>query len=146
MGGFGSYLSCPYLHCVTIVSQQFLMISLGNKEMLKECGWCGINQIEARKLISSGFVCDTCIGLMVDIIREEVDPMFQLTVDDGTVTKAEHDYWFGEFKKALVFLKQGKLKFAPHTTNSDVDYFIEKHEHLLLEGSDFNKPIVDGVK
>jgi len=50
------------------------------------------------------------------------------------VTKAEHDYWLGEFKKALVFLKQGKLKFAPHTTNSDVDYFLQKHEHLLLDG------------
>jgi len=95
--------------------------------MLKECGWCGINQIEARKLISGppGFVCDTCIGLMVDIIREEVDPMFQLTVTMPSSTKTEHDYWFGEFKKALVFLKQG-----------DVDYFIEKHEHLLLEGSE----------
>jgi len=45
----------------------------------------------------------------------------------------EHDYWFGEFKKALLFLKQGKLKFTPHTTNSDVDYFLEKHGHLLLE-------------
>jgi hypothetical protein len=50
------------------------------------------------------------------------------------ITKAEHDYWIGEFKKALFFLKQGKLKFAPHTTNSDVDSFLEKHEHLLLEG------------
>jgi len=62
---------------------------------------------------------------MVDIIREEVDPMFQLTVTMPSSTKTEHDYWFGEFKKALVFLKQG-----------DVDYFIEKHEHLLLEGSE----------
>ena len=33
-----------------------------------------------------------------------------------------------ELKKAIGFLKEGKLKFAPTTTNSDVDMFLEKHK------------------
>lgn len=46
-----------------------------------QCGWCGTNQHEARKLILGppGCICDSCIGLMVDIIREEVDPEFMKT-------------------------------------------------------------------
>ena len=29
---------------------------------------------------------------------------------------------------AVQYLKQGKAKFTPNTTNSDVDYFLEKYE------------------
>ena len=36
-----------------------------------------------------------------------------------------------ELKVALVFLKQAKAEFRPHTTNSDVDYFLAKHAALL---------------
>ena len=34
---------------------------------------------------------------------------------------------YSEFKKALNFLFEGKRKFAPTTTNSDVDEFLRKH-------------------
>ena len=36
-----------------------------------------------------------------------------------------------DLKIAVKFLRDGKLKFAPNTTNSDVDLFIEKHRSLL---------------
>lgn len=35
-----------------------------------------------------------------------------------------------DLKIAVKFLKDGKLKFAPNTTNSDVDLFLEKHRSL----------------
>ena len=38
---------------------------------------------------------------------------------------SEHFMFVSEFKKALDFLRIGKKKFAPHTTNSDVDEFLK---------------------
>lgn len=38
--------------------------------------------------------------------------------------------------KAVSFLKQGKAKFSPHTTNSFVDEFIENYERALSEQGD----------
>ena len=34
----------------------------------------------------------------------------------------------GKFKKALAYLREGKRKFTPTTTNSDVDEFLKDHE------------------
>lgn len=39
-------------------------------------------------------------------------------------------YWKNELKKAVGYLRAGKAKFAPTTTNSDVDVFLKKHKSL----------------
>lgn len=46
----------------------------GNDERLLYCSFCGKNQHEVRKLIAgpSVFICDECVELCNDIIREEV--------------------------------------------------------------------------
>ncbi len=46
----------------------------GNDERLLYCSFCGKNQHEVRKLIAgpSVFICDECVDLCNDIIREEV--------------------------------------------------------------------------
>jgi len=41
------------------------------------------------------------------------------------------DYWKAELATALLYLKQGKAKFTPNTTNSFVDDFLQKHAGLL---------------
>ena len=35
-----------------------------------------------------------------------------------------------ELKTAVKYLREGKTKFSPSTTNSDVDAFLEKHKSL----------------
>lgn len=35
-----------------------------------------------------------------------------------------------ELKTAVKYLREGKAKFSPHTTNSDVDVFLEKYKDL----------------
>lgn len=42
----------------------------------------------------------------------------------------KHDELLGELKKALDYLRKAKVKFAPETTNSIVDEFLEKHKDL----------------
>lgn len=45
-----------------------------NDEKLLYCSFCGKSQREVRKLIAgpSVFICDECIDLCNDIIREEI--------------------------------------------------------------------------
>lgn len=38
-----------------------------------------------------------------------------------------------ELQKAVKYLYAGKKKFAPGTTNSDVDVFLEKHKNFIKE-------------
>ena len=48
--------------------------SSGDKGKLLYCSFCGKSQHEVRKLIAgpSVFICDECVDLCNDIIREEV--------------------------------------------------------------------------
>ena len=79
-------------------------------EKLLYCSFCGKSQHEVRKLIAgpSVFICDECIDLCNDIIREEAQ------ADPGTKTSKnnlmckppriiEHDPWsYGGHKFAQV--------------------------------------------
>jgi len=44
------------------------------------CSFCSKPQKESKKLISGPnvFICEECVALMVDIIREEIDPNFMV--------------------------------------------------------------------
>jgi len=54
---------------------------VGNDERLLYCSFCGKSQHEVRKLIAgpSVFICDECVELCNDIIREEVPENTQAT-------------------------------------------------------------------
>jgi hypothetical protein len=55
-------------------------VTVESKSVKPSCGFYGKNYLESRKLIQgpTTCVCDECVELMVDIIREEVDPKFCL--------------------------------------------------------------------
>lgn len=44
------------------------------------CSFCGQSQEKVKKLIAGPnvYTCEECVALMVDIIREEVDPNFMV--------------------------------------------------------------------
>lgn len=46
------------------------------------------------------------------------------------IPKIDYDYLNDEFRKAVKFLREGKAKFTPSTTNSFVDDFLHKWENL----------------
>ena len=50
------------------------MSEKGSGEKLLYCSFCGKSQHEVRKLIAgpSVFICDECVELCDDIIREEI--------------------------------------------------------------------------
>ena len=64
----------------------------GSSEKLLYCSFCGKSQHEVRKLIAgpSVFICDECIELCNDIIRDETQADQQTTgVKAGLPTPAE---------------------------------------------------------
>ena len=44
--------------------------------------------------------------------------------------EAERDKYRTELATATKFLLEGKYRFAPHTTNSDVDFFLDRMKDL----------------
>jgi len=62
-----------------------------NKEKLLYCSFCGKSQHEVRKLIAgpSVFICDECVELCDDIIREEVLDEFSKSGDKSEFTKPQ---------------------------------------------------------
>ena len=61
-----------------------------DSDKLLYCSFCGKSQNEVRKLIAgpSVFICDECVDLCNDIIREEVQEAWALEIckeDDATV-------------------------------------------------------------
>ena len=62
-----------------------------NKEKLLYCSFCGKSQHEVRKLIAgpSVFICDECVELCDDIIREEVLDEFSQSGDKSEFTKPQ---------------------------------------------------------
>ena len=63
------------------------MTSKAEGEKLLYCSFCGKSQHEVRKLIAgpSVFICDECVDLCNDIIREEVHDENQLASRDSSL-------------------------------------------------------------
>jgi len=59
---------------------------------------------------------------------------YQTVLDDSTQSEI---FWEREFKTALNYLRKGKKQFALNTTNSDVDMFLAKYDHIDIEDMDF---------
>ena len=77
------------------------------------------------KCNGTGFIRDPIIGnLICDCTFRKAG----LGINKEWVSNAnvEMDYLKSELKKACGYLRQAKIKWGVHTTNSDVDVFLEK--------------------
>ena len=96
--------------------------SAGNK--LLHCSFCNKSQHEVRKLIAgpSVFVCDECIDLCNDIIREEAQANAVRARETARTRRVESDRAEGTAQDAranLVSLKSGQDTQADLTTLRD---------------------------
>ena len=105
------------------------------------CSFCGKSQHEVRKLIAGPtvFVCDECVRLCMDIIREEehAGPMSQER--DGIPTPKEikqtlDDYVIGQeaAKRVLAVAVHNHYKRLEHTENELSDVEVAKSNILLI--------------
>ena len=104
------------------------------------CSFCGKSQHEVRKLIAgpSVFVCDECVELCNDIIREELDD----TVEEGDaklptpreITALLDDYVISQesAKKVLSVAVYNHYKRMEGNNNTDDDIELSKSNILLI--------------
>ena len=118
------------------------MSEKNNKNILY-CSFCGKSQHEVRKLIAGPtvFICDECVELCMDIIKEENKDSF-IKNQEGVPTPQEickvlDDYVIGQtYAKEILALKDRLNKiYSKHTKQSETD--IKK----ALERDKFMTPV-----
>ncbi|MAQ84782.1 MAG: ATP-dependent Clp protease ATP-binding subunit ClpX [Maritimibacter sp.] len=112
--------------------------SSGDSKNTLYCSFCGKSQHEVRKLIAGPtvFICDECVELCMDIIREETKSS-GLKSSDGVPTPKEicevlDDYVIGQFhaKRVLSVAVHNHYKRLNHAGKSDIE--LAKSNILLI--------------
>ncbi len=110
-----------------------------NKNILY-CSFCGKSQHEVRKLIAGPtvFICDECVELCMDIIKEE-NKSSLIKHQDGVPTPKEicnvlNDYVIGQnfAKEVLSVAVHNHYKRLNHETKSNKDVELAKSNILLV--------------
>lgn len=105
------------------------------------CSFCGKSQHEVRKLIAGPnvFVCNECVELCMDIIREEDSSHLVRGEDDGVPTPSEiksflDDYVIGqnEAKRILAVAVHNHYKRLEHDNAGGSDIELSKSNILIL--------------
>ena len=118
------------------------MSEKNNKNILY-CSFCGKSQHEVKKLIAGPtvFICDECVELCMDIIKEENKSSLVKT-QDGVPTPKEicnvlDDYVIGQqFAKEIISLKERlNTVYAKHTGKSvdDISKALERDNFMTAE-------------
>ena len=115
------------------------MTEKNNKNILY-CSFCGKSQHEVRKLIAGPtvFICDECVELCMDIIKEE-NKSSLVKHQDGVPTPKEicevlDDYVIGQrfAKEVLSVAVHNHYKRLNHETKSNKDVELSKSNILLV--------------
>ena len=112
----------------------------GDSKNTLYCSFCGKSQHEVRKLIAGPtvFICDECVELCMDIIREEHKTSLVKT-GDGVPTPSDicevlNDYVIGQgqAKRVLSVAVHNHYKRLSHGSSSSTDVELAKSNILLL--------------
>jgi ATP-dependent Clp protease ATP-binding subunit ClpX len=114
-----------------------------------KCSFCGKNQKEVRKLIAGPtvYICDECVGLCNEIMAEEFDPSFDISVSQKLPTPKEINHFLDEYvieqeraKKVLSVAVHNHYKRINTPVKSDVE--LQKSNILIVGPTGTGKTIL----